>query len=326
MAATPAHRPRILVTRKLMPDVEARLQRDYAVTLNPRDTPMTADQIVAAAAALDGLVVTSMDSCRAALLERLPPNIKIIATVSVGYDHVEIPVARARGIAVTNTPDVLTDATADIAILLMLGAARGAHWGSRMIAENNWKATTMIAPLGLDVSGRRLGILGMGRIGQAVARRAAGFGMQLHYHNRSALAAEKAHGARFHGSFEAMLPQCDFLSINCASTPATRKLIDARVLGLLPRGAILVNSARGDIVDDDALFAALDTGQLAAAGLDVYRGEPAIDARFRDHPKLFLLPHLGSATPDTRTAMGLRAADNLDAHFAGGKPRDLLTV
>jgi glyoxylate reductase len=209
-------------------------------------------------------------------------------------------------------------------MLLILGAARGASWGDRMVRENRWGAPSLVAPLGHDVSGRRLGILGMGRIGQAVARRARAFAMELHYHARHDVDAANAGGARYHGSFEAMLPHCDFLSINCASTPETRGLVNARTLALLPAGAIVVNSARGDIVDDEALIAALGSGRLAAAGLDVFRGEPAIDPRYRRLDNVFLMPHLGSATPATRSAMGMRAIDNLEAFFRGERPRDLL--
>jgi glyoxylate reductase len=258
-------------------------------------------------------------------LKRLPDNIKIIATFSVGFDHVDVPAAKARGLAVTNTPDVLTDATADIALLLMLGAARGAYWGERMVREANWGAWSPTHPLGHDVSGKRLGILGMGRIGRAVARRAKGFDMELHYHNRSEVQEADALGARYHKQFEDMLPFCDFLSINCASTPQTRGLINDATLARLPKGAIVVNTARGEIVDDDALIAALKSGHIAAAGLDVFRGEPNIDPRYRTLDNVFLLPHLGSATHNTRTAMGMRAVDNLDAFFRGERPRDLLT-
>jgi glyoxylate reductase len=179
--------------------------------------------------------------------------------------------------------------------------------------------------LGLDVTGQRLGILGMGRIGQAVAKRARAFDMELHYHNRKPVAPELAHGARYHARFEDMLPHCDFLSINCASTPETRNIVNAETLALLPGNAIVVNSARGDIIDDDALIAALSSGKLAAAGLDVFRNEPKIDPRYRTLDNVFLLPHLGSATRRTRIAMGMRAVDNLEDFFAGRRPRDLLT-
>jgi glyoxylate reductase len=318
--------PRLLVTRRLPQEVENRLAGAYGAELNADDHPMSEAEILAGASGKDALLITPMDkSFAAGIIAKLPPTIRIIATFSVGYEHVDIAAARQRNIAVTNTPDVLTDATADIALLLLLGAARGAYWGERMVREDKWTSWSPTAPLGHDVSGKRLGILGMGRIGQAVARRARGFDMELHYHNRHPVAAELAHGARYHAELDRMLPHCDFLSINCASTPQTRGLVDEKLIARLPDGAIIVNSARGDIVDDDALIAGLASGKLAAAGLDVFRNEPKIDPRYRTLDNVFLLPHLGSATRDTRIAMGMRAADNLDAFFAGRKPADLLT-
>jgi glyoxylate reductase len=192
-----------------------------------------------------------------------------------------------------------------------------------MVRENRWGETTLISPMGFDVSGKRLGILGMGRIGQAVARRARGFGMTIHYHSRKPVAAEDALGATYHASFEALLPHSDFLSINCASTPETRGMVNTRALA---DGAIVVNTARGDIVDDAALIDVLGSGRLAAAGLDVFKGEPAIEPRYRALDNVFLLPHIGSATPGTRSAMGHKCIDNLQQFFRGERPTDLLTT
>jgi lactate dehydrogenase-like 2-hydroxyacid dehydrogenase len=318
-------KPKILVTRHLPDDVERRLAETYDAELNPKDIVWPADELGARAKGKDGLVISSFNPCKADSIAALPAGIRIIATVSVGTDHIDLPAAKARGIAVTNTPDVLTDATADIAILLMLGAARGASWGDRMVRENRWPPPSLTSPLGHDVSGKRLGILGMGRIGQAVARRAQAFDMRIFYHNRRRVEPDLEHGARHTPALEDMLPHCDFLSVNCASTPETRGIIDARAISLMPRGAILVNSARGDIVDDDAVIAGLQSGHLAAAGLDVFKGEPNIDPRYRGLNNVFMLPHLGSATPGTRSAMGMRAVDNLDMFFRGERPRDLLT-
>lgn len=318
-------RPRVLVTRRLTADVEARLVRDFEATLNAGDVPMTREDMLRQAQTNDALLVNSIDKFGRDFVVHLPPSTRIVATASVGYDHIDIAAAKVRGIAVTNTPDVLTEATADIALLLILGAARGASWGDRMVRENRWETPSFVSPLGFDVAGRRLGILGMGRIGQAVARRARGFGMELHYHSRSRVAGPNEHGARYHARFTDMLPFCDFLSINCASTPETRGIINDTAIALLPAGAIVVNTARGDIVDDDALITALGNGKLAAAGLDVFRNEPNIDPRYRELQNVFLLPHLGSATPQTRSAMGMRAVDNLEAFFRGERPRDLLT-
>lgn len=324
MAASDQTRPSILVTRKLPDDVEERLSRHFAARLNPQDRLYSADELAAAAKGFDGLLVTPAEKMTAQAIGRLPTSVRIIATFSVGFDHIDVPAAKARGIAVTNTPDVLTDATADIAMLLLLGAARGASWGERMVRDDRWTSWSPVHPLGHDVTGRRLGILGMGRIGQAMAKRARAFDMTIHYHGRSRLAPELEQGAVYHAGFEDMLPHCDFLSVHCASTPETRGLINEAAIVLLPRDAIIVNTSRGDVVDDDALIAALKSGRLAAAGLDVFRGEPNIDPRYRTLDNVFLLPHLGSATRQTRSAMGHRAVDNLEAFFAGKTPGDLL--
>jgi lactate dehydrogenase-like 2-hydroxyacid dehydrogenase len=315
---------KVLVTRKLPQPVEARLSRDFDALLNADDVPMQAQDIREKSEGTDGLLVTPGERYTADLLSALPRSVRIIATFSVGYDHIDLAAAKARGIAVTNTPDVLTDATADIAMLLILGAARGASWGERMVRENRWTSWAPTAPLGYDVTQKRLGIFGMGRIGQALAKRARGFDMEIHYHNRRRLDPDQESGARYHPTLADMLPHCDFLSINCASTPETRGIINAQTLAKLPEGAILVNSARGDIINDDDLIAALRSGRLAAAGLDVFRNEPKIDPRFRELDNTFLLPHLGSATPNTRTAMGMRAVDNLEQFFQGKPPRDRL--
>jgi lactate dehydrogenase-like 2-hydroxyacid dehydrogenase len=317
---------RVLVTRKLPKPVEARLRlsKNFDARLNAEDVPLGHRELHDKSQGMDGLLITPGEKFSAESIAALPQSVRIIATFSVGHDHIDLQAAKARGIAITNTPDVLTDATADIAMLLILGAARGASWGDRMVRENRWASWSPTAPLGHDVTGKRLGILGMGRIGQALAKRARGFDIEIHYFNRTRLAPDKEQGARYHSSLDDMLPFSDFLSINCASTPETRGIIDAKALSKLPEGAILVNSARGDIINDDDLIAALKSGRLAAAGLDVFRNEPKIDPRFRELENIFLLPHLGSATPDTRTAMGMRAVDNLEQFFAGKPPRDRL--
>jgi len=317
-------KPTVLVTRKLPHAVEARLERDFVAHLNPDDHSMLPDEMLAKAEGCGGLLITPADKFTPAVIAALPRSVRVLATFSVGHDHIDLQAAKARGLTVTNTPDVLTDATADLAMLLILGAARGAYWGERMIREERWTSWSPTAPLGFDVSGKTLGIIGMGRIGQALARRARGFDMPVHYFNRRQLPPGHEFGARYHSELADMLPLCDFLSINCASTPETRGMVNAGMIRLLPDGAIIVNSARGDIVDDDDLIAALKSGKLAAAGLDVFRNEPNIDSRFRELDNVFLLPHLGSATPNTRTAMGMRAVDNLEAFFQTGRPRDRL--
>ncbi len=315
---------KILITRKLPPKAEAAFAESFTCHLNESDTAKSADQIVAEAEGMDGIALTSMDKFPAALINRLPASVKILATVSVGHEHIDIPAAKARGLIVTNTPDVLTDATADIALLLMLGAARGAYWGERMVRENRWAGFSIVYPLGHDFSDMRLGILGMGRIGVAVAKRAKAFGMALQYHNRRPSPEADALGATYHASFDAMLPHCDFLSVNCPMTAETKGIINARTLSLMPEGSIVVNTARGGIVVDEDLIASLKSGHTAAAGLDVYNNEPNLDPRYRDLENVFLLPHLGSATIRTRTNMGLRALANVQAYFAGETPKDKL--
>lgn len=317
-------RPKLLLTRRLPADVERRAARAYAVELNPTDAIRSAEDILARAEGKDALLVTVADRIDAALIARLPASVRILASFSVGYDHIDLEAAAARGLAVTNTPDVLTDATADIALLLILGAARGAAPGMAAIREASWKSWSPTGMLGTDVAGKRLGILGMGRIGEAVAKRARAFGMTIHYHNRRRLAPEREGEAIYHPTADRLFAVSDILSIHCASTPETRRLVDARALALMPEGGIVVNTARGDIVDDDALIDALAAGRLRAIGLDVYNNEPRIDPRYRSLGNAFLLPHLGSATVETRNAMGFRALDNLDDFFAGRTPRDLV--
>jgi lactate dehydrogenase-like 2-hydroxyacid dehydrogenase len=265
---------------------------------------------------------TVTDDFSAAAIAQLPDGIRVLATFSVGYDHIDVAAARARGMTVTNTPDVLTGATADITMLLLLGAARRASEGEALMRRDAWKGWAPTHLMGTEVSGKRLGIMGMGRIGQAVARRARGFDMEIHYSDavRRDLPAELA--ATFHHDADAMLPLCDFLALHVPLLPETRGWLNAKRLARLPKGAIVVNSSRGPVVDDGALIAALKSGHIAAAGLDVFTGEPRANAGYRALPNTFLLPHLGSATLETRTAMGNRALDNLDDFFAGKTPRD----
>jgi lactate dehydrogenase-like 2-hydroxyacid dehydrogenase len=316
---------KLLVTRKQTEDAEKIISKACTASLNASDTPLSANSLVTAAQGMDAIMCTSMDKFSSDLIRSLPATVKLIATVSAGHEHIDLAATKARGIAVTNTPDVLTDATADVTMLLILGAARGDAYGDRMVRNKEWPPAAMTANLWHDVSGRKLGILGMGRIGQAVAKRARGFDMEIHYHNRKPLPANEAHSAVYHPTLEDLLPHCEFLAINCALTPETKGIINAKALAMMPNGSIVVNAARGGVVDDDALIAALKSGHIAAAGLDVFNNEPNIDARYRDLPTAFLLPHIGSATTRTRTAMAVRALSNVEDFFAGRKPRDLLT-
>lgn len=315
-------KPVILVTRKLPDAVEDRLRRDYESRLNPDDRLYSSDQLISLSEGVDAIMPCHTEKFTAEVLARLPDCVKAIANFSVGVDHVDLQAAAARGIIVTNTPEVLSDATAEIAVLCMLGAARRAGEGERLVRGAGWKDWSPAFMVGIQVTGKRVGIVGMGRVGQIVARRMRGFDMEVHYHNRRRIDPALEQGAVFHESLEEMLPLCEVLSLNCPATPETTGLLNARRIALLPDGAIVINTARGALVDDDALIAALKSGKLYSAGLDVYNSEPAIDPRYRELDNTFLLPHVGSATRETRDAMGFRALDNLDAIFAGREPGD----
>ncbi|MBB3263899.1 lactate dehydrogenase-like 2-hydroxyacid dehydrogenase [Azospirillum sp. OGB3] len=320
----PASRPVLLVTRRLPEAVEARAARDFDARLNPQDRALSGADIAALAAetGAEGVLCTAGDRMDAAAVAALPEGVQILATFSVGTDHIDLDAAKARGLIVTNTPDVLTDATADIALLLMLGAARRASEGERMIRAGAWTGWTPTQLLGTHLGAKRLGIVGMGRIGQAVAQRARAFGMTIHYSNRRRLPPDQEAGAVYHADPEAMLAVCDVLSLHFPATPETTHWLNAARIERLPPGAIVVNTARGSVVDDEALIAALASGRLAAAGLDVFENEPNLHSGYRRLENAFLLPHLGSATVETRNAMGFRALDNLDAVFAGAVPQD----
>jgi lactate dehydrogenase-like 2-hydroxyacid dehydrogenase len=306
-------KPRVLATRHFPPDVEARLTARFDAVLNPEDRLYDSATLAKAAAGCAGIMCAAGDPLTAETISRLPESVRMIATFSVGYEHVDVAAAEKRGIVVSNTPDVLTDATADIAMLCLLGAARRAHEGAQMLRSHRWVGWTPTQLMGVHVTGKRLGILGMGRIGQALAERARAFRMEIHYSNRTRLPAEREKGAVFHADADAMLPCCDFLSINAPMTNATRRWVNAERIAKLPKGAIVINTARGGVVDDEALIAALKSGHLASVGLDVFDGEPRIHSGYYDLVNAFLLPHMGSATVDTRNAMGFKALDNLEA-------------
>jgi lactate dehydrogenase-like 2-hydroxyacid dehydrogenase len=315
-------KPVVLVTRRLPDAVEDRLRRDYQPILNPDDVLYTSDQIIERARGADAIMPCHTEKFTADVIARLPESVRVIANYSVGYDHVDTEAAKARGLIVTNTPEVLSDATAELTMLLMLGAARRASEGERLVRSRQWKDWSPAFMVGTQVTGKRLGIIGFGRVGRVVGKRARGFDMQIHYNNRRRLSPEREEGAIYHASPEELMPHCDFLALHCVATPETTKLLNAERIALLPDGAIVVNAARGVVIDDDALIAALKSGKLAAAGLDVYNNEPNIHPEYRKLPNVFLMPHIGSATKETRDAMGFRALDNLDAVFAGREPRD----
>jgi lactate dehydrogenase-like 2-hydroxyacid dehydrogenase len=314
----------VLVTRRLPEPVEDRLRRDYTPRLNPDDRPYGPDELVERSAGASAILACATDAWPAALIERLPDTVRAIATFSAGYEHIDLAAATARGIVITNTPDVLTEATADLAMLCLLAAARRACEGEALTRSGQWAGWTPTQLLGLELNGATLGIVGMGRIGQAVARRARAFGMRIHYFGRRRLPPELEQGTHFHPTLASLLPHAGFLSLHCPATPETTRMINADTLARLPRGAVLVNTARGALLDDEAVLAALDNGQLFAVGLDVYAGEPNLHPGYRTRRNCFLLPHLGSATVETRTAMGFRCLDNLDAVLAGGSAPDAL--
>ena len=315
-------KPAVLVTRKLPDAVEARLARDYDPRFNPDDRSYGGDELIERAEGAVAIIPCHTDALTADVIAGLPDCVKAVCNFSVGYNHVDIEAAKARGLIVTNTPDVLSDATAEIAMLCLLGAARRVGENMRLVRLREWSDWSPTFMLGGQMTGMRLGIIGMGRVGQVTARRARGFDMTIHYYYRRPLAPETEAGAIYHESLESLLPHCDYLSIHCPATPESEGLLNAERIALLPDGAVVVNTARGPIVDDEALIAGLRSGKLFAAGLDVFNNEPDIHPAYRELDNVFALPHIGSATRQTRDAMGFRALDNLDAIVAGREPKD----
>jgi len=318
------NKPKLWITRKLSDNTEARARENYDVILNPQDTLSSADDIVRMSKEVDAIIPCHSELFDKKTVAKLDPRLRIVANHSVGVDHCDLDALKQHGICVTNTPDVLSDATAEIAMLLLLGAARRAPEGDAMVRAGKWQSWSPAFMVGTQVTGKRLGIVGMGRVGQVMAKRARGFDMQVHYHNRSKLSPELEHGAQFHSSIESLLPQCDFLSLHCPATEQTKQLLNDRTIKLLPHGAIIVNTARGALIEETALLKAIESGSISAAGLDCFAQEPGGNAAFSDHKNIFMLPHIGSATLETRDAMGFRALDNLDAFFAGKTPVDKL--
>lgn len=312
---------KILVTRRLPSDVEKRLMDTYETIFLSDVERADSQRLIQHAKNVDAILCTPGDQIGADLIDALPDRLRIISTFSVGYEHIDLAAAHRRGIVVTNTPDVLTDATADLALLLMLGASRRAYEGQKMVREGRWTGWTPTQLLGQGLQDKRLGILGMGRIGQAVAVRARAFGMEVHYHNRTRRKGDEI----YHDSADSLLSHSDILSLHCPLTPETKGFLNAARLSLLPENAIVINTARGPVIEDEALIGALKSGQVAAAGLDVFDGEPQVHPGYLELENAYLLPHLGSATIETRNAMGNRALDNLDAFFAGQQPPHAVT-
>jgi lactate dehydrogenase-like 2-hydroxyacid dehydrogenase len=310
-------RKRIIITRKLPDPVIARAQTLFEVSLNVDDRQYSPEELAAQLARADGALICVPDKLPRSLIERLPSRFEIVSTYSAGLDHIDLEAARARGLRVGNAPHAVTVATAEVAMLLILGAARRAPEGEKLIRDGQWAHWTPTFMLGHRLDGKVLGIYGMGRIGKALAQRARGFDMAIHYCNRRRLPGVEENGAIYHATLESLAAASDVLSINAPSTPETRHAVNAKSLSHLKPGAIVVNTARGDLVDDAALIAALRSGQAGYAGLDVFEGEPRINPAYLELDNVFLLPHMGSQTIEARTEMGMEALANLEAHFEG---------
>jgi lactate dehydrogenase-like 2-hydroxyacid dehydrogenase len=317
-------KPVLLITRRLPAAVEARASHDFDARLTSSDTPVL--DVLARAAGADAVLTCPGDRFDEALINGLPDSVKVIATFSVGFDHIDVRAAARRNIAVCNTPDVLSLATAETALLLILAAARRAGEGERMIRSGRWEGWAPTQLLGVGAAGRRLGIFGLGRIGRELARLARGIGMTIHYHDMARLPPALENGAIFHETEASFLAVCDVLSLNAPGGGTTRHWLNAARIAQLPRGAVVVNAARGTLIDDPALIAALKSGQVGFAGLDVYDEEPRINAGYLALENVVLLPHLGSATVATRDAMGFLALDGIAAVLDGRTPDNLVKL
>ena len=315
---------RVTVTRRLPEAVEARLSELFDVTLNPEDQPLTPAELAAAMRESDVLVPTVTDVIDQKLLAQAGERLKLIANFGAGIDHVDVETARQRGILVSNTPGVLTDDTADMTMALILAVPRRLSMGMTLMARDAWTGWSPTSLLGHRVTGKRLGIIGMGRIGRAVAKRARAFGLEVHYHNRKRLhpSLEQEHAATYWESLDQMLARMDIISVNCPHTPATYHLLSARRLRLLKPTAYIVNTARGEVIDENALTRMLAKGELAGAGLDVFEHEPSINPKLRDLENVVLLPHMGSATIESRLEMGEKVMINIKTFADGHRPPD----
>lgn len=317
-------KPRVHVTRHLLPEVEARLGELFDVALNVEDRPMSRDELIAAMQASDVLVPTVTDRIDGEMIAAAGERLGLIANFGAGIEHIDLAAARARKIIVTNTPGVFTDDTADLTLMLILSVPRRLGEGSRLVRDGKWTGWAPTAMLGRCVGGKRLGIVGMGRIGQAVAHRARAFGMEVVYHNRHRLPSsiESMFGARYEADLDRLFAESDIISLHCPASPATRQLVNAERLAAMKPGAFLINTARGDLIDEEALIAALQSGHLAGAGLDVFAREPAVDPRLIALPNVITLPHLGSATIEGRAHAGEKVIANIRFWIDGHRPPD----
>ncbi|MCU0828837.1 MAG: D-glycerate dehydrogenase [Tabrizicola sp.] len=320
----PAARLTVVVTRRLPDVVETRMKELFDVTLRDPDQPMTREELAKAMRQADVLVPTITDTIDAGLLAQAGDRLKLIANYGAGVDHIDVATARQRGILVSNTPGVMTDDTADMVMALILSVTRRIPQGLALMQSGGWTGWSPMANLGGRLAGRRLGILGMGRIGQAVARRARAFGLQVHYHNRKRLRPEieAELEATYWESLDQMLARMDILSVNCPHTPSTFHLLNARRLKLMKPSAVVVNTSRGEVVDENALTRALRAGELAGAGLDVYERGVDLNPRLRELPNVVLLPHMGSATIEGRIEMGEKVIVNIKTFADGHRPPD----
>ena len=309
---------KILVTRKLINSSEELAKKLFEVKLNKEDRILSKQELIRASEGCDAILSSITEKFDSNLISNLSEKIKIISNFAVGFGNIDIEAAKKKNIVVTNTPDVLTDATAEIAILILLGAARRAREGAQWAEKKNWKWSADFF-MGKQLTGSRLGILGMGRIGRAVAEKARAFGMKIHYYNRSRLNKNLEKDATYHKSLESLLSVSDFFSINCPATKETKHIINKNTIEYFPDGAVVSNSARGDMIDDDAMVKALKSEKIFSLGLDVYNGEPNIHPEYLTLPNVFVLPHLGSSTIKTRTAMANLAISNIEEFFKTGE-------
>ena len=308
---------KVLITRKLLRSNEDRISKLWDAKLNLNDEVYSQNKLIELSKDCNGILCSIVDKIDEETINKLSDSVKIISNFAVGFGNIDLKAARTKKIIVTNTPDVLTNATAEIAMLLILGAARRASEGIKSVKDKNWKWSADFL-IGKQLEGSKLGILGMGRIGRAVASRAKAFGMQIHYRNRSRLKADLEAGATYHESIQSLFSVSDILSINCPATPETTNIINKETLEFFPKEAIITNSARGDMIDDEAMVQALISRRIFSLGLDVYKGEPNIHPGYLNQPNVFILPHLGSATIKTRTAMADLAIDNIEEYFKTG--------
>jgi len=309
---------KILITRRLLRSCEDKAKKLFDANLNLNDELYSQKKLLELSEGCDGILSSLTDKIDSETINKLPETVKVISNFAVGFGNIDVEAAKKRNVAVTNTPDVLTDATAEIAMLLILGACRRANEGINWVKKENWKWSSDFL-IGKQLTGSRLGILGMGRIGRALAKLAKSFGMEIHYRNRSRLKPEIEAGAKYHESIESLFSVSDVLSICCPATKETKDIINKETLEYFPTGAIITNVARGDMIDDEAMVQALTNRKIYAVGLDVYKGEPKIHPEYLKQPTAFILPHLGSATKKTRTAMADLAIDNIDEFFRTGK-------